>query len=205
MRYSLVRKYSQTCELRPPKGLGISDPISRVVSFARFGSNIFNTEFYTCPCTSQRHQRSAVPTCTQGRNWQRPCQAELVNVTIARSECLRRKSWTIEKYFSLNLMYVVAFHRLNRHFGPTSGVRDSHFSGGRNFKNALRTFESQIEGTEIARPQFSGGRFCQVVARTGLTVLIFIKWGLSSIKICMESLKVKTNFHNFAQFAKCTK
>ena len=61
---------------------------------------------------------------------------------IARSECLRRKSWTTEKYFSLNLTYLVAFHRLNRHFGPTSGVRNSHFSGGRNFKNALRTFES---------------------------------------------------------------
>ena len=25
------------------------------------------------------------------------------------------------KVFSLNLTYVVAFHRLNRHFGPTSG------------------------------------------------------------------------------------
>ena len=78
----------------------------------------------------------------RGRNWQRPCQAELVNVVIARLECLRRKSWTIEKYFSLNLTYVVAFHRLNRHFGPTSGVRNSHFSGGRNFKNAPYTFES---------------------------------------------------------------
>ena len=30
----------------------------------------------------------------------------------------------------------------------------------------------QIEGTESACPQFSGGRFCQVVARTGLTVYI---------------------------------
>ena len=29
----------------------------------------------------------------------------------------------------------------------------------------------QFEGTEIACPQFSGGRFCQVVVRTGLTVL----------------------------------
>ena len=138
-RYS----HCQTCELRPPKGLGISGPISQVVSFARFG--LFNTEFYTCPCISQRHQRSVVPTCTRGCIWQRPCQAcqaELVNVMVARSECLRRKSWTIEKYFSLNLTYVVAFHRLNRHFGPTSGVRNSHFSGGRNFKNALRTFES---------------------------------------------------------------
>ena len=28
----------------------------------------------------------------------------------------------------------------------------------------------QIEGTEIVCPQFSGGRFCQVVARTGSTV-----------------------------------
>ena len=82
------------------------------------------------------------PTCTRGRNWQRPCQAELVNVMIARSECLRRKSCTIEKYFSLNLMYVGVFHRLNRHIGPTSGVCNLHFSGGRNFKNALRTFES---------------------------------------------------------------
>ena len=30
----------------------------------------------------------------------------------------------------------------------------------------------RIEGTEFACPQFSGGRFCQVVARTGSTVLI---------------------------------
>ena len=30
----------------------------------------------------------------------------------------------------------------------------------------------QIEGTEIVCPQFSGGRFCQVVARTGLTALL---------------------------------
>ena len=85
----------------------------------------FNTEFYTCPCTSQRHQWSAVPTCTRGRNWQRPCQAELVNVMIARSGCLRRKSWTIKKYFLPNLTHVVAIPRLNRHFGPTSSVRNS--------------------------------------------------------------------------------
>ena len=29
----------------------------------------------------------------------------------------------------------------------------------------------QIEGTEIVCPQFSGGRFCQVVVRTGSTVI----------------------------------
>ena len=47
-----------------------------------------------------------------------------------------------KKCFSLNLMYVVTFRRFNHRFGPTSGVRNSHFSGGRIFKNALRTFES---------------------------------------------------------------
>ena len=41
--------YSQTCELRPPKGLGISGPISQVVSFARLGFNFFNMKLYTCP------------------------------------------------------------------------------------------------------------------------------------------------------------
>ena len=41
-----INEYSQTCELRPPKGLGISGPISQVVSFARFGSKIFNTELH---------------------------------------------------------------------------------------------------------------------------------------------------------------
>ena len=76
-----------------------------------------------------------------------------------------------KKCFSLNLTCLVAFPRLNRSFGPTYGVRNSHFSGGRIFKNTLRTFESErLERTENACPQFSGGRFCQVVARTGSTV-----------------------------------
>ena len=44
--------YSQTWELRPPKGLGVSGPILQVVSFARFGSKNFNMELYTCPCAS---------------------------------------------------------------------------------------------------------------------------------------------------------
>ena len=49
---TLVTDYSQTWELRPPKGLGVSGPIFQVVSFARFGSKIFNMELYTCPCAS---------------------------------------------------------------------------------------------------------------------------------------------------------
>ena len=34
----------------------------------------------------------------------------------------------------------------------------------------------RIEGTEIVCPQFSGGRFCQVVARTGSTVEKGVHW-----------------------------
>ena len=34
------------------------------------------------------------------------------------------------------------FAGLNRHSGPTSGVRNLYFSGGRIFKNALSMFES---------------------------------------------------------------
>ena len=85
--------------IRPPKGLGVCGPISPVVSFARFGSKNFNMKLYTCPRASHRHQPSAVPTCTRGRNWQRPRQEELTNANIARLECLCRKSWWMEKVF----------------------------------------------------------------------------------------------------------
>ena len=47
-----TQAYSQTWELRPPKGLRVSGPTFQVVSFARFGSKIFNMELYTCPCAS---------------------------------------------------------------------------------------------------------------------------------------------------------
>ena len=49
-----------------------------------------------------------------------------------------------DRRFSLILMFVVAFLRLNWRYGPTSSVRNSHFSGGCIFKNVLRTFESAI-------------------------------------------------------------
>ena len=68
----------------------------------------------------------------------------LANAMIVRSESLRRKRWTIEKWYSLNLTYVVTFLSVNWGLWPTSGVCNSHFSGGRTFKNALRRFESAI-------------------------------------------------------------
>ena len=53
------------------------------------------------PLREPWHQRSVVPTCKRGRNWQRPGQAELENVKIPRSECLRRKVRQSKKCFSL--------------------------------------------------------------------------------------------------------
>ena len=44
------------------------------------------------PLREPWHQRSVVSMCKRGRNWQRPCQPELANTMIARSDCLRRKS-----------------------------------------------------------------------------------------------------------------
>ena len=78
-----TRKYSQTWELRPPKGLGVSGPISQVVSFARFGSKFFNMELYTWPCEShaisdrwlQRVSGGVTATTmTSGRAASRPCR-----------------------------------------------------------------------------------------------------------------------------------
>ena len=40
----------------------------------------------------------------------------------------------------------------------------------------------QIEGTEIVCPQFSGGRYCQVVARTGSTVIAIDRNGFRRMK-----------------------
>ena len=58
----------------------------------------------------------------------------------------RPRTFTIgfygKKSIISELMILEGSFPLNRHFGPTSGVRNSHFSGGRNIKNALRTFES---------------------------------------------------------------
>ena len=51
-RLQANKDISQTWELRPPKGLGVSGPIFQVVSLARFGSKLFNMELYTCPCAS---------------------------------------------------------------------------------------------------------------------------------------------------------
>ena len=129
---------SQTCELRPPKGLGISGPISQVVSFAVWFKNFQNEVVHMPLCEPSTSAISS----SHVYAGQRPCQAELPNAMIACSEWLQRKSWTVENYFSLNLTFVVAFPRLNQRFGPTSGVHNSYFSGGRIFKNAVHTFES---------------------------------------------------------------
>ena len=134
--------YSQTWEIRPPKGLGVSGPIFEVVSFARFGSKIFKMELYTCPCASHDISDRWFPRVSGGVIGNDHAKRSLFNAKIARSECLRRKVRQSKSVFRCNLTHVVAFCRLNRRFGPTIGVRNSHFSGGRIFKNTFRTFES---------------------------------------------------------------
>ena len=59
----------------------------------------FQNRVVHLPLREPWHQRSVVPTCKRGRNWQRPCQAELENAKIARSECLRRKVRQSKKVF----------------------------------------------------------------------------------------------------------
>ena len=139
---SLSLNYSQTWELRPPKGLGVSGPIFQVVSFARFGSKNFNVELYTCPCASHYISDRWFPRVSGGVIGNGLAKRSLqTRWSLVRSAC-EGKVRQSKKCFSLNFTYVVAFCRLDRRFGPTFGVRNSHFSGGRIFKNALRKFES---------------------------------------------------------------
>ena len=119
-----------------------SGPIIQVVSFARFGSKLFNMELYTCLCASHNISDRWLPHVGGGvigndhDNWSLQTRWSLVR------SAYEGKVRQTKKCFSLSLTYVVAFLRLNRRFGPTFGVRNSHFSGGRIFKNAVRTFES---------------------------------------------------------------
>ena len=136
------KRYSQTWELRPPKGLGVSGPIFQVVSFARFGSKFFNMELYTCPCAGLNISDRWLPHVSGGvignDHDKRSLQTRWSLVWSASEGKVRQT----KKCFSLNLTYVVAFLRLNQRFGPTFGVRNSLFSGGRIFKNSVCTFES---------------------------------------------------------------
>ena len=94
-------KYSQTWEIRPPKGLGVSDPIFQVVSFARFGSKIFKMELYTCPCASHDISDRWFPRVSGGVIGNDNAKRSLKNAKIARSECLRRKVRQSKMCFSL--------------------------------------------------------------------------------------------------------
>ena len=95
------------------------------------------------PLREPWHQRSVVPTCKRGRNIGNDHAKRSLKTqrSLVRSAC-EGKLGNQKSVFRCNLTHVVAFCRLNRRFGPTFGVRNSHFSGGRIFKNALRTFES---------------------------------------------------------------
>ena len=53
----------------------------------------------------------------------------------------------------------------------------------------------RIEGTEIVCPQFSGGRFCQVVARTGSTVVVDCEWEIVSFVVQRHDQLPIANFN----------
>ena len=99
-------------------------------------------ELYTWPCASHDISDRWLPRVSGGvignDHDKRSLQTRWSLVRSAYEGKVRQT----KKCFSLNLTYVVAFLRLNRRFGPTFGVRNSHFSGGRIFKNAVRTVES---------------------------------------------------------------
>ena len=99
-------------------------------------------ELYTCPCASHDIRDRWFPRVSGGVIGNDLAKRSLqTRWSLVRSAC-EGKFRQSKKCFSLNFTYVVAFCRLDRRFGPTFGVRSSHFSGGRIFKNALRTFES---------------------------------------------------------------
>ena len=99
-------------------------------------------ELYTCPCASHDISDRWFPRVSGGIIDNGLAKRSLqTRWSLVRSAC-EGKVRQSKKCFSLNFTYVVAFCRLDRRFGPPFGVRNSHFSGGRIFKNALRTFES---------------------------------------------------------------
>ena len=139
---SILFDYSQTWEIQPPKGLGVSGPIFQVVSFARFCSKIFKMELHTCPCASHDISDRWFPRVSGGVIGNDHAKRSLkTRRSRVRSAC-EGKLGNQKSVFRCNLTYVVAFCRLNRRFEPTVGVRNSHFSGGHIFKNTFRTFES---------------------------------------------------------------
>ena len=85
---------------------------------------------------------------------------------------MRGKSWTIEKVFFAQFDVRGRFSQaelkrwVNLRCPQFVFLRWSHFQE----RTPYIILNQQIEGTENECPQFLGGRFCQVVARTGSTV-----------------------------------
>ena len=97
--------------------------------------------------------------------WQRPCQAELDNATIAQSECLRRKSRTVENVFFAQVdvcgrfSYVESTLWDDLRCPQFAFLRWSHFQ-----ERTPYIWIREFKGLKLRV------RNCQVVARTGLTV-----------------------------------
>ena len=118
------------------------------------------------PC----HQRSVAPTCKRGRmattmtSGACKCDDRSFGVpTKEKLDELKRAFRSIWRMWSLFSGWIDALGR-----PLVSTIRISQVV---TFSRTLSVhLNPRIEGTEIVCPQFSGGRFCQVVARTGWTV-----------------------------------
>ena len=111
-----------------------------------------------------------------GRNWQRPCASRACKRDDRSSGVPAREKlddWksvfrSIWRMWSLFPGWIAALGR-----PPVSAIRISQVVAFSRTHSVH--LNRRIEGTEFACPQFSGGRFCQVVARTGSTVVRSVK------------------------------
>ena len=169
--------YSQTCELRPPKGLGICGRISQVVSFARLGSKNLNRVVhhgtYRAPARaiviSDRSFQHACGGVIGNNNASGACKRDDRPSGVPLREKLDDRKSVFSSIWRMWSLFPGWFEALGR--PPVSAIRISQVVAFSRTHSVH--LNPQIEGTENACPQYSGGRFSQVVARTGSTVLAY--------------------------------
>ena len=165
--------YSQTCELRPPKGLGICGRISQVmVSFARLGHGSKNLNGVVHHGT---HHAPAQTIVIRDRQFQHACGGVNGNDN-ASGACKRRDDERLSgvpvreklddrKVFFAQFDVCGCFSQVDSKLWADLWCSQFAFLRWSHFQE--RTPYIWIrEGTENACPQYSGGRLCQVVART---------------------------------------
>ena len=151
-------------------------------------------ELYKCPCMSHDISDRSFPRVSGGvigndhaKRVKRSLQTRWSLVRSAcegKVDCQRSVFCSIWQMWSLFAGWIEALGR-----SSVSAIRISQVVAFSRTHSVH--LNPQIEGTEIVCPQFSGGRFCQVVTRTGSTVveqsekgpdLGRVAWGLVGIE-----------------------